>query len=188
MKKNNRFTLIELLVVIAVISILMAILLPAIAAVRRNAKEARARADVHAIALAIKAFDAEYNQYPTIGSGSSGVVTFSDAPGGQSIDTLIRVLACADPGLPGQLWTDAADSGNKRVIRFLELPQKYYTDRGLNDPWGNRYIVKINYGATAAELITITDFPGSTSVEVPSSVAVYSKGVPDADRGIGSWQ
>ena len=58
------FTLIELLVVIIIISILMALLLPVIAGIRRSMQEARVIAEISQLETAIASFKAKYGVEP----------------------------------------------------------------------------------------------------------------------------
>ncbi len=51
MRKQNAFTLIELLVVIAIIALLMAILMPALQRVKKQAEAAACKANLHEWAL-----------------------------------------------------------------------------------------------------------------------------------------
>lgn len=64
MKSRRGFTLVELLVTIVVISILLALLLPAINGARRRAMEGRARIDLSQIDAAIAAFKTSYGVEP----------------------------------------------------------------------------------------------------------------------------
>jgi prepilin-type N-terminal cleavage/methylation domain-containing protein len=84
--KNHRskrfltgFTIVELLTVIAVIAILMAILIPALAMVRRIAKETQQRAQFTTLDLAILAFKGDRGDYPPSGPERDGTVFCSGA-------------------------------------------------------------------------------------------------------------
>ena len=62
--KKSAFTLIELLVVIAIIGILVAIILPSVGRIRRNAELARANSEVRQIEGAIMAYNTQYGKLP----------------------------------------------------------------------------------------------------------------------------
>jgi prepilin-type N-terminal cleavage/methylation domain-containing protein len=58
------FTLVELLITLAIISLLVGLLLPALSAVRKAAREAKQRAQLTTIELAISAFKNDCGDYP----------------------------------------------------------------------------------------------------------------------------
>lgn len=61
---RDGFTLVEMLVVIAIISILMAILLPALRSATETARKAKCANNLHNIALALNAYQEANNTYP----------------------------------------------------------------------------------------------------------------------------
>jgi len=67
------FTLTELLVVVAIVSIIAALLLPAISQSKRRAQQIQCVGNLHQQGVAIHTFVAEYNCYPTwITSSNTG--------------------------------------------------------------------------------------------------------------------
>ncbi len=70
---KHGFTLIELLVVISIIALLIGILLPTLAAARRNAMASRSLSNIRQMDIALAAYNSEHNQlYPKHSSPSSG--------------------------------------------------------------------------------------------------------------------
>lgn len=64
MKRYKAFTLIELLTVVSIITLLIAILIPALNRARRQAKDVNCGAFVHAIETALEMFQNERGEYP----------------------------------------------------------------------------------------------------------------------------
>lgn len=62
--KKSAFTLVELLAVLAIITILVALLIPALTMVRNMAREAQQKAQLTTIELALTAFKNDYGGYP----------------------------------------------------------------------------------------------------------------------------
>jgi prepilin-type N-terminal cleavage/methylation domain-containing protein len=62
--KCGGFTLMELLITLAIISLLVGLLLPALSAVRKAAREAKQHAQITTLELAISAFKNDYGDYP----------------------------------------------------------------------------------------------------------------------------
>ncbi len=60
MKKSDGFTLIELLVVISIIALLIAILLPALAAARKSAKNVQCISNLHQVGIGAMAYATDY--------------------------------------------------------------------------------------------------------------------------------
>lgn len=65
--KKPAFTIVELLTVLLVITILVALLLPALSMVRRMAKETQQKAQLTTIEMALTAFRNDYGDYPPSG-------------------------------------------------------------------------------------------------------------------------
>ncbi len=77
--KRLAFTLVELMTVLAVITILIALLIPAITMVRRMAKETQQKAQLTTIGLAITAFTNDYGDYPPSGATALANLDYSGA-------------------------------------------------------------------------------------------------------------
>ncbi len=65
--KKSAFTIVELLTVLLIITILVALLLPALSMVRKMAKETQQRAQLTTIEMALTAFKNDYGDYPPSG-------------------------------------------------------------------------------------------------------------------------
>ena len=73
-RKKTGFTLVELLTVLAIITMLIGLLVPSMATVRRFAKETKQGAQLTTIGLALTAFRDDYGDYPPSNE-------YSDSPG-----------------------------------------------------------------------------------------------------------
>ena len=145
--KRSGFTLIEMLVVVAIIGVLLGLMMPAMMRVREQARERKANADRLALLNSIKAFFAEYNEWP--------------------LPTEDREAASqADMDDPGERFVYTYSNDNARVVNqmrpdsdlnfkkmhFLEEesfsrvdPDGELDDNGpLRDPWGHPYTIKID--------------------------------------------
>jgi len=79
MDRSRGFTLIELLVVIAIIALLMAVLMPSLQRVRRQAKAVSCQAQLHQWALTFSAYTGDYDGY--FMQGLTGTSQYPSAQG-----------------------------------------------------------------------------------------------------------
>ena len=161
---NRGFTLIELLTVIAIIAILMALLFPAVAAVKEAAKKAQAKNDCAGIVAAVKWYQSEYGKYPPITVAASGGGPAADK------DLIVGDPACSAAKVVNNVLFNtlrAIDRPpndknilNPRKIIFFEgkavtdptSPRSGFLEQGgetanlgcFFDPWGKQYNVIID--------------------------------------------
>ena len=121
--KKTGFTVVELLTAVAIIAMLVALLIPALATVRKIAKETQQKAQFTTIDLALTAFKGDYGDYPPSGirdrSGPglySGAQKLAEAMVGQDLmgfheDSSFRSDLRADlPGKPNyELYPEDLD-------------------------------------------------------------------------------
>jgi len=166
------FTLIEIIVVIAVIAILAAILAPQIAKHIRDAKVAKARADVNTIAAAIGDFYKDTGRWPTANNASGTTGTSKSNPGIYVLSSNQGTDAAGHSAATTQ-WVTWASSGtygdtfrNQMVLNWiLGNSGWHYTVKtgappGLSltdvlgwhgpylktvpsDPWGHKYYCNV---------------------------------------------
>jgi type II secretory pathway pseudopilin PulG len=138
----KRFTIIELIIVIGIISVLMALLMPVMTSVRRNAKETKAKAEMHSIITAIKSYEMTYGVLPLPTSinvaGSTGLVDVNSDTEYEDLFTFLTNVVAPGSGV----------SGNTRGIRFLDVPTDYRssdaTKQGFKDPWAQDYTIYLD--------------------------------------------
>ncbi len=134
------FTLLELLTVIAVITILMALLFPALRTGQVTAKKTKARHEIMQIVNAIRSYQTEYGKLPVKTTAASDADDFFAGINDQSKE-LFDVLT-SEPG--GQAL-------NPRGIVFLDAPPAKTPPRDgiaangrFYDPFGNEYRVRFD--------------------------------------------
>jgi len=169
---SKGFTLIEVIVVIAVIAILAAILAPQIAKHIKDAKVAKARADVNTIAAAIGDFYKDTGQWPTANDSLGTTGTSKTNSGIYVLASNQGALAAGHSAATNQ-WNTWASSGtrgdtfrNQMVLNRIQghqswnYPVKTGAPAGLSltdvlgwhgpyiktvpsDPWGHKYYCNV---------------------------------------------
>lgn len=177
--RSRGFTLIELLVVILIIAIMLAMIFPAITAIRRAASVRKATGEAQQLANAIKQYYASYSVWPNQTQGANDT-TYSGPTQAPLINALLN---------------------NPRGGIFLEMPAGSFTNGCYVDPWGNPYVVTIDEndnGKAEMNAPPQTSYFGpAMATNVSAAVAVASWGRdpddPDEDaaqkvkRRIYSW-
>jgi prepilin-type N-terminal cleavage/methylation domain-containing protein len=185
---RHAFTLIELLTVIAIIAILMALLFPAVNAIKDTARKAVARNDMTHIVTAVKGYFTDYSMYPpsdpTNAGGDATDVVFGGTDGTKTGDYLFKILR-ATP------WTDTdVKTLNPKRTVYIEgrmaknttAPSNGFgSDGKFYDPWGGEYVTVVdgnNDNRISTDKLGYTD----VTIDVESPVAVMSFG-RDGQRG-----
>lgn len=193
--RQSAFTLIELLVVITIIGILASMAFPVINGVMEKARKVKVLSVIKDVQVAIKAYQTEYNRYPSTKTGSDTKV--------QTVagDLLIAVLLASD-----SQQVSGAKPGNPRGIKFIDLPVAKNEKSGLvgenadnytlKDEWGNPYTVIMD--TNGDEKIENPDVSNQDSkiksgapAQLPFGVAVYSFGADKKEftkDDIASWR
>ncbi len=115
--RRRGFTLVELLVVIAIIAILIALLLPAINAVREAARRNQCLSNIRQVGLACVTFENTFKRFPTVSTGNSSFIVPQTCIPGKAVTT---------GTLPNPPVHDATAAGYSFVVKILP-----YMEEGL---------------------------------------------------------
>lgn len=197
------FTLLEVLMVVAVISILVAIIIPAIGGAQNSARRAKTRVQFSQWSAAIEQFRQEYGYYPVftnfrVNDGAaaalSGQHIFHDTLAGLRRDGSTIATNNASP---------APEAQNPKRIRFCSFGSDELSSAGLiQDAFGNSEIgVLLDRNLDGAIALNDTsDYSPQPAVPLPigsatvppppgnrirAGVAFYSAG--DGQRPVTSW-
>jgi len=148
--RSSAFTLVEVLVVMGILVLLLAILFPAVAAIRRNQKIERTKATVEAIASGIQAYQNDWGVYPPcefvagVNRGNRSLVALLNVKGGRSA-----------PYLPSAFYEDG------EIDRPLLL-----------DEW-DRPFIYFDTSAMKGATVHTYDIPGDPNVRPAKGTADY---------------
>ncbi|MFH1066627.1 MAG: hypothetical protein V1746_01820 [bacterium] len=138
LRYQKAFTLLEIFAVVAVITTLAGLSFSAAGAARKYAARQRAKAEISAIQLALKAFETDNGFLPAatdisiLNSGTTNACYESDTQS-PTYRAASSVLFLALMGR--STWEEAATG--KVYLNFGE--DQVFTEGALKDPWGNPY-------------------------------------------------
>lgn len=164
--KRTGFTLIELLVVIAIIAILAAILFPAFARARDNARRASCMSNLKQIGLGVAQYTQDYDEtLPFITCGDIGV-TYND---------------CVNVSPTSRPWFISVQPYVKNY-QFLVCPSDTVAGNAADTRWNAMYVNAgvpgVTAGMTIAELQKALPLSYATNILLSGSLSLASQKSP----------
>ena len=172
--QHGAFTLMELLVVIAIIAILAGILIPVVGRAKTKAKVAAARVEMAGLKLAIKSYHNDYSRWPYPSpavTNSFGDLTFGyDDPDDTNAtgtfndnSSLMRILMAEDPARNPKknIYIEPKESLLEDMDNRSGFPGVSTSGR-YHDPFGNPYIVSLDYNGDGNCTDALYGQPGVT--------------------------
>ena len=183
--QRGAFTLVELLVVILIIAILAGILIPAVARAKTKAKVVSAKVDMAGLVMAIKSYHNDYSYWPypklhyaneyldltfglPLNSVSDPDIIYNDN------SSLMRILMAEESARNPKKYKyiEPKESLLENIDKRNGFPGVSTSGR-YHDPFGNPYIVSVDYNGDG----NCTDaFYGHPDVTGSASIGLVGKG------------
>lgn len=180
------FTLLELMIVVAVIAVLIGLVGANLPAFMTGMKVTQARKDMNTLAIAVKAFEAEYQRLPLPENTTREVIDPNRNSGDlERYRQFIATIAGKTEYAGKRLNEVQIKKSNYREKSFWKIPPNYsQEDYDLKDPWGNYYVIwfdfdgdgKINSRLTGAGSCVFWSYgPGAEKEEAETGSGSFTK-------------